>query len=513
MRHVQRCGLALVSLMACGLVWSQGATPNDAEATALAALKGQIQGQIVWESNRDGSWQLYTMNADGTGAKKLTEGPGAHSQAKLSRDGKLLVCTRTEPNGATSVWMMKSDGTDPKKVIDDALEPQWRKGDKALHVLRQPDRRKKQWQTFELDLYSGEEKLLFPPPGVELEFEPWAAEANDDGTRFISWSPRPRGTWVISADGAVQQLVHGGCEGQVSPDQQYGYGVHSDGRFVRFNLSDGGDLATVKERWGEWSHTYFPHVSRDGKWLLYGACPPDQHDHDTSDYEIFVVGLKDWQEDGDPVRLTFNSRTDRWPSLYLSDQNALAGDAYDVAGNRAMNPPPPPRMVFSFGQENAKPDPGGESGLWPQQDGCRGDLTWIADDAEGGAGGSVKIEYTIEADPKSFSLWIAPGEMDLTPYDRVVIYARGTAPSLTMVVKDNNLGAPEDPDGIADCLVTGITGEWQRFELAFSDFVSRKPGAAVDWRTVNHFGICMIAPRNQEAGTIQVDNLRVEAGD
>ncbi len=105
----------------------------------------------------------------------------------------------------------------------------------------------------------------------------------------------------------------------MSANQQYGYGVRSAGRFVRFDLSDGEGLATMKELRGEWRHAYFPGVSTGAEWLIYGACPADQHDHGTSDYEIFIVRLKNWREAGDPVRLTFNSRTDRWPKLFVAD--------------------------------------------------------------------------------------------------------------------------------------------------------------------------------------------------
>ena len=62
-------------------------------------------------------------------------------------------------------------------------------------------------------------------------------------------------------------------------------------------------------------YTYFPTVTPDNRWLAYGASP-GQHSHSTSDYEIFLQELKDWRPVGQPVRLTWNNRTDRWPCLY-----------------------------------------------------------------------------------------------------------------------------------------------------------------------------------------------------
>ena len=65
---------------------------------------------------------------------------------------------------------------------------------------------------------------------------------------------------------------------------------------------------------GRRSHEYFPELSSDGKWLVWGATQRG-HDHDTADYEIYL-----WQVGSPPeraVRLTHNSGNDRWPDLFL----------------------------------------------------------------------------------------------------------------------------------------------------------------------------------------------------
>jgi len=65
---------------------------------------------------------------------------------------------------------------------------------------------------------------------------------------------------------------------------------------------------------GRRSHEYFPQLSRDGKWLVWGITQRG-HDHDTADYEIYL-----W-EVGTPtekaVRLTYNSGNDRWPDIFI----------------------------------------------------------------------------------------------------------------------------------------------------------------------------------------------------
>ena len=64
------------------------------------------------------------------------------------------------------------------------------------------------------------------------------------------------------------------------------------------------------------NYTYFPTVTPDLRWVAYGASP-NQHDHSTSDYEVYVQEMTDWQPVGPPVRLSWHGRTDRWPYLWI----------------------------------------------------------------------------------------------------------------------------------------------------------------------------------------------------
>jgi hypothetical protein len=57
-----------------------------------------------------------------------------------------------------------------------------------------------------------------------------------------------------------------------------------------------------------YNYTYCPTLSVNDRWILYGASP-SEHSHTTSDYEIFIQEMRDYQPVGQPVRLTFNPRT------------------------------------------------------------------------------------------------------------------------------------------------------------------------------------------------------------
>jgi len=176
---------------------------------------------------------------------------------------------------------------------------------------------------------------------------------------------------------------------------------------------------------------------------------------------------------------------------------------------------PRPLPLLTFAQDQPTAEFGGDWGLWPQQEGCQGNATFMAgQDAEGQAGGSIKVDYTIKAAPHSFSLWLTAGAspVDLTGYDRFVLHARGNVPSLTLVVKDTNATDPDAPRGIAEYVLKGLADRWQRFDVLFSSFKPREAGGRLDWRTINHLGIATITPQNAESGTFWVDNLRAAAG-
>ena len=173
--------------------------------------------------------------------------------------------------------------------------------------------------------------------------------------------------------------------------------------------------------------------------------------------------------------------------------------------------------VLMFDRDDGQAEFGGDWGLWPQLEGCRGTATFMpGEDAEGKGGGAMKVDYIIKEAPHSFSLYAnsVAGGVDLTPYDHFVIYAKGDVPSFTLVVKDGTADPEGNTDvGIADLLVTGVSDRWQRFELPFEDFVPRVAGAAIDWRTINHVAVAMMADRNAPSGTVQVDNLRAVPGE
>jgi hypothetical protein len=89
---------------------------------------GEGGGQIAFASNRDGNWEIYLMNADGSGAINLTQNAAQHWQPVWSPDGTRLAF-ESERSGSAEVCVMKADGSGQRNLTRHAAadnRPRWR---------------------------------------------------------------------------------------------------------------------------------------------------------------------------------------------------------------------------------------------------------------------------------------------------------------------------------------------------------------------------------------------------
>src|SRR4051812_30177275 len=67
--------------------------------------------RIVFRSDReDGDPDVWVMNADGSGARRLVDAPGDQRYPSLSPDGRRLVY-RSDADGDADIWVAAADGT------------------------------------------------------------------------------------------------------------------------------------------------------------------------------------------------------------------------------------------------------------------------------------------------------------------------------------------------------------------------------------------------------------------
>ena len=90
---------------------------------------------ITFTSRRDGDWEIYSIRPDGTGLKRLTRSQGNDAHASWSPDGRWIAFSSARGGfkdemargggggqGATDIFVMRPDGTDVRRLTDDATE-------------------------------------------------------------------------------------------------------------------------------------------------------------------------------------------------------------------------------------------------------------------------------------------------------------------------------------------------------------------------------------------------------
>jgi len=135
---------AVAAVPVAGLVLGTAAKeprpqPAGASPELLAELKA-YKHKIVYESNRDGNWELYLMEADGSNPVNLTRTPDVDElYPKPSPDGSKICFVADEGKGSAKVrnlYVMNSDGTGRTRIANNAREPCWSPDGTAIAYMR-----------------------------------------------------------------------------------------------------------------------------------------------------------------------------------------------------------------------------------------------------------------------------------------------------------------------------------------------------------------------------------------
>jgi len=93
--------------------------------------------RIAFASRRAGTFDIYVMNADGTGTRRLTSTKGHDTHPTWSPDGSQIAFARSEPG---DIYVMNADGSDARRISDpeaEESEPAWSPdGSRIAYVKR-----------------------------------------------------------------------------------------------------------------------------------------------------------------------------------------------------------------------------------------------------------------------------------------------------------------------------------------------------------------------------------------
>ena len=221
----------------------------------LTELKS-YQHKIVYESNRDGNFELYLCNADGSNAINLTNTKDVDElYPKPSPDGTKICFVADEGKGdakVRNIYYMNSDGSGRVKVAVNGREPCWSPDGKQIAYLK---------GEFEKFTYSD-----FATKGLAIYDLKTATTREHVNKKLhhlytLNWSPD--GNWFVATVHAGMGFTHGilafeangdkvfdlklsGCRPNISPDGKkvcWGHGDYCAG-VADLNLSGPTPTAT-----------------------------------------------------------------------------------------------------------------------------------------------------------------------------------------------------------------------------------------------------------------------------
>ena len=213
--------------------------------------------RIAFESYRDGNYEIYVMNSDGSGAVNLTNSKEYDGTPVWSPDGK-KIAFRSYRDGNYEVYVMNADGSGLKNITNNSKDD--------YNASWSPDGKRIAFQSYREGNY---EIYLSNPDGSGLV----RLTNNKNSDTHPKWSP----------DGSKIAFVS-----------------NRDGNYEVYVMKADGSGAKNLSNSKAWDST--PDWSPNGRQIVFVS----ERD---ADYEIYVVNA-----DGDGlVNLTQNKANDVWP--------------------------------------------------------------------------------------------------------------------------------------------------------------------------------------------------------
>lgn len=263
----------------------------------------QAQNEIVFGSDRDGDYEIFRMNADGSDPRKLTDNTEVDRFATLSSDGTQIAFISTR-DGDANLYVMNADGSGVTQLTSSSsstLYPTWSPDGTIVY---------QDGQSGDYNLYS------IHPDGTGLE-QITSTSADDqtpsvspDGSRLAFTSNRNGSgydLYTMNLDGSdltrlTNDTTSTAARPEWSPDgSKIAYYSDREGNFEIYTMnSDGTGRRRITNNSAD---DLWPSWSPDGSELVFFT----DRDGNNEVYKVNADGS------GTPVNLTADPASDGYP--------------------------------------------------------------------------------------------------------------------------------------------------------------------------------------------------------
>lgn len=173
-------------------------TPSEGEVTSPARLFFQTEpawspdgARFAFSSRRSGNFDVYVMNADGTGTKQLTSAKENDSHPSWASSGREIAFVRDE-----DIYAMNADGSAVRRISDPLVEesdPAWSPDGRWIaYVRREPGTAAREVWLMRPD---GSNRHRLAPQTARSATPAWSPDSsrlvfssNEEGGRYVLYT-------------------------------------------------------------------------------------------------------------------------------------------------------------------------------------------------------------------------------------------------------------------------------------------------------------------------------------
>lgn len=221
--------------------------------------------KLVFRSNQDGNYNIYSINLDGTGRQRLTDYNRDDLYPEVSPDGKKIAYT-SDINGIWQIMIMDWDGQNKKQITRNSFRSAYSSWSYDMRYIYFEAYIDGDWELFRINSDgSGQKRLTHNSSGHD-----WHPNGHPFDTKIIfeSGMPGHDNIFIMNHDGSSVSRLFNNNDRRRTPD-----------------LSNDATKITYTKYFGDNSEVYYAdirdlneiRITRNGDWDGHPMFSPDDH--------------------------------------------------------------------------------------------------------------------------------------------------------------------------------------------------------------------------------------------